>query len=473
MNLLATFLTQLSVAALASPGLETGDARILATAEVVERIPLPRTKVPVTLVVAPLDATVTLVAGKDAPALAGRIAAHAGELCPKLVVQVDRIELSCRSRRIDAVLTTDNGTVYLDLFQLRGLPWRPGPDGPPLVHYEPVAARIGVACPGSSPGERGECAFKDGRWIDAARAFRDALDGRDKILACVRLGDLALIAGDPASALGWYQRAGSVGPFARIAIARLCEMDFACLTARPLLDRDPSDLPAPLRDDILLRRARLQAFRGEFAKTVATLASSFAQSADRSLCRGAGELPCRRLLLAGLHHTQGGDSQIALEVYLELPRRDAGPLLVELVQAAAEASARLGAPVFGASLLASTATLVSPGALTDHLLRAAELYLVGRDPARARVIVDFVDSRTPKILSAPRWTSVRQGVLIEEIEAQRAEERAQVQDPLLLNPSAELAAARTMTARADQVLAGLGAAADAAQGPGADGQARP
>ena len=41
--------------------------------------------------------------------------------------------------------------------------------------------------------------------------FRSAVDAGDGQIAALRLGDLALGTGDPATAIGWYRRAGRPG----------------------------------------------------------------------------------------------------------------------------------------------------------------------------------------------------------------------------------------------------------------------
>jgi hypothetical protein len=82
-----------------------------------------------------------------------------------------------------------------------------------------------------------------------------------------------------------------------------------------------------------------------------------------------------------------------LEVYLAIPSWDQGPMAVELVQAAAAVAARLGAPAFGGNLLAALAPQVPPSQLTDHLLLAAETFVVAQSWARARIIVEYAQSR--------------------------------------------------------------------------------
>lgn len=435
---------------------EQADALRLATAEVVERIQLPRITGPIALEVAPLDKLVTLRLPKDAVVAGGRIASSVGALCRKVTIKQDRVELECRSRRIDAAVTREGGQLFLELYELRGLPWRSGIDGPPIIPYLPHLVGLGGSCPGTSPAGRGECAILDERWVEAAQHFREALATRDRALANLRLGDLALVAADPATAIGWYQRAGYTGPIGRLATARLCELSAACFQARPSLDPHPADMPVPMRNDLLLRRARVFAYLGDWSHSLAVLSDSFATDPERGLCKDAGRTTCRRLVLAALRNTRGADSEAALEVFLAVPQRDKGAFSVELAEAAAEAASRLGAPVFGASLLSVVVPELQPEALADHLARAAELYLAGRDGVRARVILEFAESRVPQLLGGPRWVNVRRGLVVQDLADQRgAGERAAGPSPREQAAEALAAALRAST-RARDLLAEIG-----------------
>ena len=44
---------------------------------------------------------------------------------------------------------------YLDINELRGLPWRAGADAPPSYHYDPWKVGLGQSCPGRIPGGAG------------------------------------------------------------------------------------------------------------------------------------------------------------------------------------------------------------------------------------------------------------------------------------------------------------------------------
>jgi hypothetical protein len=121
-----------------------------------------------------------------------------------------------------------------------------------------------------------------------------------------------------------------------------------------------------------------------------------------------GQLLCRRMLLAVLQGTTGDDAMRALETYLGILDRHQGPLAMPLMRAAAEKSAEIGAPIFGANLMAANAPGAEGPGLGEHLLRTAELYIQAGDLVRARVVVDYADTRGGKNgFGGPRWAVVR------------------------------------------------------------------
>lgn len=427
------------------------EALRLATAETTERISLPAGAASARIQVLPLERRIRiLVSPSIAAGIAARVVTTAGLLCPRSRIVRGGIELVCRSNRIDASLLRVKSAVYLDVSELRGLPWRPGHDGPPILTYERLLL-AGERCPGRTPAARGECALAAGKWVEAARHYRRALGGRDKIAAELRLGDIALLAADPATAIGWYTRA-KLGPYARMAMARLCEMSAECFTQRPTLDPRPDDLPEPLYADLTLRHARVQAFLENHGEAMAVLARSFDHDPRKGVCRNGGELACRRLVLAALLQGEGAALHAAVEIFLTLPDRDRGALLVDLHAAAAEAAAKLGAPVFGGNLLSAVSARVDAVDLENHLLRAAELYLEGQDGARARVIVEFARTRTTD-LKGQRWASVRHGLTVAET---RAAEARPDNEPVPAKDkdreAIELAAALALSAQVQQFV---------------------
>jgi hypothetical protein len=425
-----------------------------------ERIPLARTREPIQLSLDALGRKIRLkTSKKDNPkALAARIATHVGMLCPRVEVKDGVVELGCRSRRIEAQLTHQGKEWYLDINELRGLPWRAGEDAPPSYHYDPWRIGLGQSCPGKNAITQGECELKAGQVLEAAGHFRKALDTTGRQMACVRLGDLAVGIGDPITAMGWYRRAGSFGVFGRIAEGRMCELDGKCLTdtATVLRTFDVSGLPEPLKAETLMRAARAEAYQGRLPSAVHIIARQIKNKGTGSICREGGELLCRRILLeamrtagetlpkpggprapdartaiagvsAGSHGGAGhGPAQGAgvgggakldpgereyleevMEAYLTMPSWETGPLAVELVQAAAPLAAALGATAFAGNMLSTLAPEVPDAHLSEHLLLAAETFLNGQNWARARIVAEYAQTRLgPKQMKNPRWAAV-------------------------------------------------------------------
>ncbi|MEP6652751.1 MAG: hypothetical protein ABJA82_05305 [Myxococcales bacterium] len=398
-----------------------------------ERIPLPRTRSPIVLSTDALVRRIRLTPGKgdSAALLLARVLKHAGFLCPQVALKYGVVELTCRSARIETQLTHERNETYLDINELRGLPWRPGPDAPPAYHYDPWRVGLGQSCPGKSPAARGECELKGGHLLEAAGHFRQALDTTARQMACVRLGDLAIATGDPMTAAGWYRRAGSFGIFGRVADARLCELDGRCLTttAQVLRAFDTAGMPEPLRAETTIRAARAEAYAGRLPSAAQVIARQVSAHGAASVCREDGELLCRRILVAAMRAADAavnprwlasgssgsrgsrGKSGTPKKPLLEAPEReyleqlvetylalvgwDKGPMAVELAQAAAPLASRLGAPAFGGNLLAAMAPQVPDVQLSDHLLLAAETFLDGDHWARARIVVEYAQSRLP------------------------------------------------------------------------------
>jgi hypothetical protein len=271
----------------------------LTTAAVTERIPLPRLRGPVELEVDALAQRIRIRAPRDAAALGVRFGAHTGAVCPKVSVQAGVVELGCRTRRFEARLSKERSGQFLDIDELRGLPWRAGKDAAPRFHYDPFKIGLGRPCPGVVPVSRGECALKSGETLEAALEFRDALETSSRSMAAVRLGDLALDTGDPATAAGWYHRAGTTGSFGRVAIARQCELDGKCLATSDGVREvfNAAGLPEPLRADMLMRRARAEIYLGHVEAAAQVVAGQMRAHGYGSLCREGAELLCRRIIL--------------------------------------------------------------------------------------------------------------------------------------------------------------------------------
>ena len=413
-----------------------------------ERIPLPPLRGPVELTVDALSRLIRLRPTRDTPtALAAKLTAHAGAVCPKVTVHDGAVELTCRSRRIEAQLTPQGKTTFLDINELRGLPWRAGPDAPPSYFLDPWRVGLGQGCPARGGVPRGECELRDGHVLAAAALFRNGLSGPHRQMATLRLGDLALRTGDPLTAAGWYRRVGAYGVFGRMASQRLCELTGDCLDDPEELAHtyDPNGLPEPLRAETVMRSARAQAYLGHITEAVRLLADQIEAHGVASVCREEAELLCRRILLQGMREAgrapaphartavviatkpeasgaggaPGADpaakaavaaeeqrvfEENLMQTYMDLPSWDKGPLSVDLAEAGAVVAIRMGAPDFAGNLLASSAREVPDARLSEHLLAAVEAFLRAEDLVRARVVAEYMRSRLgPKARVSERW----------------------------------------------------------------------
>jgi hypothetical protein len=300
-----TLLPALVLAAAPTPPDDAPRGVRLTTSATVERIPLAGMHGPVECTVDALLRTIRLRPTKDKPsALLARIVTHAGGLCPTAVVRDGAVELTCRSRRFDAevVRPGKSQTQFLDINELRGLPWRAGPDRAPGYFFDPWRVGIGQSCPGRADAARGECQLKQGHLLEAAQFFRTALSTQHRQMASLRLGDLALATGDPVTAVGWYKRVGSLGVFGQFAAGRLCELDGTCFGSTAEVRRafDPTGMPEPMRAETLMRAARAEAYLGRMRSAVKIMADQIRSHGVASLCRESAELLCRRLLLQAM-----------------------------------------------------------------------------------------------------------------------------------------------------------------------------
>jgi len=298
------FLTLLPAMAGAAPVDEDpAVAARLTTSETVERIPLSGLRGPVECSVDALMRTIRLRSSTDPPAkLLSKIAGRTGGLCPTVLVRDGAVELTCRSRRFDAKIVRQAKTQYLDINELRGLPWRSGLDRAPGYFFDPWRVGIGQACPGKADAARGECVLKQGNVLKAARYFRLALSTQQRPMASLRLGDLALGTGDPVTAIGWYRRVGNVGVFGQLAAGRLCELEGTCLgtTAEVRRTFNPMGMPEPIRAEILMHAARAEAYLGRLRSAVKIMADQIQRHGVNSLCRENADLLCRRILLLAM-----------------------------------------------------------------------------------------------------------------------------------------------------------------------------
>jgi hypothetical protein len=392
----AAWMLTLALPAAASGGLDLTHS--------VERIPL-RAEGPVEAQVEPLASQVR-IAVRDPAAVARQLRQASRTLCPAVAVEGDAVVLRCTSPLIAASLVPHAGGQSLEVRHLQVPPWT-GRDGLPLVTFDPSRLGLGAPCPGDSPAGAGECALASGHLQRAEERFREAREGPGAALAALRLGDLAARAGDLQEAVRAWRDVPAGTPFGRLAAARLCETDPRCLASPRSAFLFASDEAHPaLKADLVLRRARLDAFQGRALEGAQALAG---EQGPAGGC-AAEPLLCGDVLLAALLEPGARGAQ-ALALFLEVPSRDRGPLAVALAAAAADRAAESGAPVFAANLLSSVTGRVRAPALGDHLARTAELYLAGGDRARAGVVLEFARSRLPRAaLAAPRWARIAAGV---------------------------------------------------------------
>lgn len=330
----------------------------------------------------------------------------ASRICPDMITGVDRITLRCSTSRVRATVVHDRGGTGVDLFRLSVPSWRPDEEGPPLVPFDLDGLRLGP-CPGRAPEIQGECALAEGD-LDRARAlFEAAVAAGPSALARLRLGDLALRADDPGSAVAHWRLARSEAPWGRLASARICELEPKCLASEHFeAVYDTTAVEHALRPDILLRRARIAAFEGDLLAAAQRLA---AESVPGGACEA---LPgwCRRMILLALE-LPGTDGVEAITAYMELWSRRDGPYALELTRAAARQAERAGAPAFAANMLAAITGTIPADELEPHLRRVAGLYLAAGDRARADEIVRYARSKlTAATMREPAWSALRRGV---------------------------------------------------------------
>jgi hypothetical protein len=377
-----------------------------------ERLPVPVAVKAADFVFEPLTATIELRRLSNAKAVAQKMALGAGQICSDVDAVGTSVVVHCRTKRIDAHLVVERGKSFVEVEQLRGLPFRF--EGDRLnVFYDPQSVGFGGPCPGTTLVGRAECALRDGRVEEATALFHQAMGSAPQAsFAGLRLGDLAAANGDIIGALNYYRRASFGDLFGSIAVARLCELDGGCLVdGRPRVF-SAGGKPEPVRSELQLRGARAALFEEDYSEAGHLLADA-ADNLTSGACTKMGQFMCRRMLLVVLEHAKGEDATRAIETWLALPDKYQGPMVKQLMWAVAEKAAAIGAPSFGANLLAANATSAEGPGLGDHLLRTAEMYLQAGDVVRARVVVDYADTRgggKTGGFSGPRWATVRNQV---------------------------------------------------------------
>ena len=414
----------------------------MATVATVERLPLAAPINRVALSVDSLAMRIDLVTTADARAIQQHFLASNPQLCPFIERVGNTVVLNCRTPRIEARIDPSGGRPVLEIREVRGLPM--SEEGDQIwFFYHPIALRLGSGCPGDTEAARGECQFKAGRFTEAAVEYRKAIPGEHRRLAELRLGDISLRTGDPATAAGWYRMAGRYGIYGRMASARLCELGGTCLGEMRKRTFDASLLPEPLHSEMLLRGARAAAYMGAVKESMVSLLEAI--RGNPHICEDDTRVLCRRLVLFALRFPDRDGAAETLEVYLNLPSRTEGFLAIEMVRAAAEKALDLGAPMFGGNLLAASVPWVEAvdvEAIGDHLLRGSEMYLAAKDLARARTLFEYADGRVGRRrMSGARWAAVTVAVGGVDARTRRSH------DALITQAAREVAEAYTTVSR--------------------------
>ena len=110
-----------------------------------------------------------------------------GRSLPAAVIRDGGVELTCRSspHRYPGDRGRKCRTQFLDINELRGLPWRPGTDRAPGILLRSLAGGDGAELPGSRRTPRGASVeLKQGHLLEAAEHFRTALSTQHRQMAC-------------------------------------------------------------------------------------------------------------------------------------------------------------------------------------------------------------------------------------------------------------------------------------------------
>jgi hypothetical protein len=373
----------------------------LSLTHTVERIPL-KEGIRVQSVRAEPIAGRVIIESSGLTALAAQLRAATRTLCTDVTIKDGVIVLKCTARFIAAALVPFPGGQSIELRLLRIAPWS-GRDGVPLIPFDPYLLKLGASCPGDTPAGSGECALAAGELEKAREHFESATEGPGAALAALRLGDIAAHGGDLPEAVRRWRLVPPRSPFGRLAAVRLCETEPNCLpTGRSSILYDIAQVPPALRADMVVHRARAEAFDGRSLEAAQVLAEEH-HSGDGC---SAEPVLCGDILLDALNQPGARGTQ-ALALYLAVPSRDRGPLAIDLARAASDRSLASGAPIFAATLLSVVSGAVPPPQLSNHLARTAELYLEGGDHIRATVVLEFARTRLHRTeLGSSRWTRI-------------------------------------------------------------------
>lgn len=330
-------------------------------------------------------------------------------ICPKMEKTKKQIVLKCKTRQLGGKLTRKGKSRYLDVLKLRGIPFTKDDSAVPFVFFDPMRLDIGGPCPGDNSISRAECALRAKNYKKAKRYYRRALNGLDREIAALRLGDLALFSGKTIEAAGWYKRVGRTGPYARLAAARMCEIQGTCFDPlRPGKRYDPLDpvaLPEPLYTEIVLRRARAYTLINQPTMGARILVEATEDTEHDRPCDYA-LLLCQRIAIEALK-TKGAEAIAeGLALYSMLPLSKDKDKNYRFATLAATRATEMGAPQYAANILAAVTGHVPQDALPSHLALTAKLYLDGGDTARAFVVLRYVKTRFKKQVHKEPWATL-------------------------------------------------------------------
>lgn len=361
----------------------------------VERLPVTRTGGELSVKVDPLMAQLALTGGT--------VSAHASQLCPKLERRGEVTTLHCTTRRLWAALVKDEKGTHLDVRQLLGVSWLDA-ELIPVKGYSPSTFLLPDTCPGTLAAARGECAFARGELEVAKAAFTEGLTTPDMGVCHLRLGDLAVRAGDVEAALAHWAKVPPTAAQGKLARQRTCEIIGSCLGAgESLRARDSLGMAPELMREVELASVRRELAAGRDAHAMTLLLGALER--DATTCDGVLTL-CQKLVAIGLGSADAEARMGALSVFLN-DRVRRGPAEYELNRAASEAAQDLGAPGFAASILSANSPRVPRAELAEHLRQVIELYLAARDPVRAAVVLEYAEGKLGGATRSAAWSRVR------------------------------------------------------------------
>ncbi len=318
-----------------------------------------------------------------------------------------RLVMRCASRRISAEIVRVRGDTQVMVRRLRTTPLVDGDATLPLFTWDPREVGIGGACPGDTAAAQGECLLQRGDLVHAVAPLRKAI-ALSPSYASMRLGDIAALAGDMENAAQLWDRTQGIGPFGRLAAARLCERTGRCEkdSAKEVgIAFDPLDdvaLPGPIADEMMLRRARHLAYDGRFDEMVADLIAADLRPCNRAVAF------CQRVLLEAFRERGADDASAELTAWLLLPSRDGTASSEELAALAAAAARQAGAAGFAATLWSRSIDGKRGAELEQGMLTITDLYLDAGEVARAAVVLRYAARSFPTAFTKERWRARRE-----------------------------------------------------------------